>query len=131
MASIGLIALVVDDYDRGIRHFVDDLGFELVCDLDQGRKRWVVVAPPGTAEDPGATHILLAQASDDDQVSRVGNQTGGRVFLFLHTDDFDRDHARMSSRGVHFLEAPRHEPYGTVAVFVDAFGNKWDLLEPA
>lgn len=128
---IGLISLVVDDYDRGIRHFVDDLGFELVSDLDQGSKRWVVVAPPGTSDDPRSTHVLLARASDDDQASRIGNQTGGRVFLFLHTDDFERDHSRMSGRGVEFLESPRHEPYGTVAVFVDAFGNKWDLLEPA
>ncbi|BAN01818.1 VOC family protein [Ilumatobacter coccineus] len=131
MASLGLISLVVDDYDRGIRHFVDDLGFELVCDLDQGDKRWVVVAPAGTADDPNATHLLLAQASDDDQRARIGDQTGGRVFLFLHTDDFERDHQRMLGRGVQFLEAPRHEEYGTVAVFVDAFGNKWDLLEPA
>lgn len=131
MPSLGLISLVVDDYDRGIRHFVDDLDFELVCDLDQGTKRWVVVAPPGTAGDPNATHLLLAQASDDDQRSRIGNQTGGRVFLFLHTDDFERDHERMLGRGVQFLEAPRQEAYGKVAVFVDAFGNKWDLLQPS
>jgi catechol 2,3-dioxygenase-like lactoylglutathione lyase family enzyme len=127
---LGLVTIVVDDYDRAIAHYVDDLGCTLVEDLDQGRTRWVVVAPPGTAGDPRATHLLLAVATDDAERSRVGNQTGGRVFLFLHTDDFARDHARMAAAGVSFLEEPRHEPYGTVAVFEDAFGNKWDLLQP-
>jgi predicted enzyme related to lactoylglutathione lyase len=129
MASLGLVAVVVDDYDRAIDHYTNDLGFVLVEDVDQGHKRWVVVAPPGTEKTPGAAHVLLAQASDDAQRSRIGNQTGGRVFLFLSTDDFARDHARMVAAGVKFLEAPRHEPYGTVAVFQDAFGNKWDLLQ--
>ena len=131
MASLGLVAVVVDDYDRAIGHYVNDLGFTLIEDMPQGNKRWVVVAPSGTEHNPNATHVLLAQASDEEQLSRVGNQTGGRVFLFLHTDDFERDRRRMTAAGVEFLEAPRHEPYGTVAVFRDAFGNKWDLLEPA
>ncbi len=129
MASLGLVTVVVDDYDRAIDHYTNDLGFVLVDDIDQGHKRWVVVAPPGTQTAPGATHILLAEASDDEQQSRIGNQTGGRVFMFLYTDDFEGDHARMSAAGVEFLEAPRHEVYGTVAVFRDAFGNSWDLLQ--
>ncbi|NND75033.1 MAG: VOC family protein [Ilumatobacter sp.] len=131
MPSLGLVAVVVDDYDRAIAHYVGDLGFTLVEDLPQDGKRWVVVAPPGTEDDPRATHLLLARASNDDERARIGNQTGGRVFLFLHTDDFARDHARMTAAGIHFLEAPRHEPYGVVAVFEDAFGNRWDLLQPA
>ncbi len=131
MPSLGLVAVVVDDYDRAIAHYVDDLGFALIEDLPQEGKRWVVVAPPGTEHDARATHVLLARASNDDERSRIGNQTGGRVFLFLHTDDFARDHARMAAAGVTFLEAPRHEPYGIVAVFEDAFGNRWDLLQPA
>jgi catechol 2,3-dioxygenase-like lactoylglutathione lyase family enzyme len=129
MASLGLVAVVVDDYDRAIEHYTNDLGFVLVDDIDQGHKRWVVVAPPGSERTPAATHVLLAQASDDEQRSRIGNQTGGRVFLFLSTDNFARDHARMVAAGVTFLEEPRHEPYGTVAVFRDAFGNRWDLLQ--
>jgi catechol 2,3-dioxygenase-like lactoylglutathione lyase family enzyme len=131
MSSLGLVAVLVDDYDRGIAHYVDDLGFTLIEDFPQGDKRWVVVAPAGTENSPLATHVLLAEATDDEQRSRIGNQTGGRVFLFLHTDDFDRDHRRMTAAGVEFLETPRHEPYGIVAVFRDAFGNKWDLLQPA
>lgn len=130
MAHLGLVTVVVDDYDNGIDHYVNDLGFILVVDEDQGDKRWVVVAPAGAENIAGATHVLLARANDDEERTRVGNQTGGRVFLFLHTDDFSRDHARMTAAGVEFLEEPRHELYGTVAVFRDRFGNSWDLLEP-
>lgn len=122
---LSLIALVVPDYDEALAFYVDKMGFKLIDDLDQGDgKRWVVVAPPG-----GQTRLLLARAVDDEQRSRIGNQTGGRVFLFLHTDDFDADHARMQAAGVTFEDPPRSEPYGKVAVFRDPFGNRWDLLE--
>ena len=125
---IGALTLVVPDYDQAIAFYTQSLGFALVEDSDLGDgKRWVLVAPPGSTE----TRLLLAKAVSPDQRAAVGNQTGGRVFLFLHTDDFVRDHANYTSRGVTFLESPRHEPYGTVAVFVDPFGNKWDLLQPA
>ena len=124
--SLGLVALVVRDYDEAIAWFTHKLGFTLEQDIDQGTKRWVVVAPKGG---PGA-RLLLARADNPEQQSRIGNQTGGRVFLFLETDNFDRDHAAMASKGVRFLEAARHEPYGTVAVFEDLCGNKWDLIEP-
>lgn len=122
---IALFTLVVDDYDAAIAFYVDALGFELREDSPRGDgKRWVVVAPPGAE-----TGILLAQAASDAQRARIGDQTGGRVGFFLHTDDFRRDHAAMIAAGVRFLEAPRTEAYGTVAVFVDPYGNKWDLLE--
>jgi catechol 2,3-dioxygenase-like lactoylglutathione lyase family enzyme len=122
---LGALALLVDDYDEAIAWYTRALGFELIEDIDQGRKRWVLLAPPGSTE----TRLLLARASDDAQASRVGNQTGGRVFLLLHTDDFQRDWQRMREQGVHFREEPRHEAYGTVAVFEDLYGNAWDLLE--
>lgn len=126
MPHIGLFALVVRDYDEAIAFYTDKLGFELIEDTDMGGgKRWVIVAPKGATE----TRVLLAQASNDDQSHAIGNQTGGRVGFFLNTDDFARDHARMKSAGVTFLEEPRYEPYGTVAVFEDLYGNKWDLLE--
>ena len=122
---IACFALVVDDYDRAIAHYVDDLGFELREDSPRGGgKRWVLVAPRGAE-----TAILLAQASNDAQRARIGDQTGGRVGFFLYTDDFRRDHAAMLARGVRFVEAPRHEDYGIVAVFEDLYGNRWDLLE--
>jgi catechol 2,3-dioxygenase-like lactoylglutathione lyase family enzyme len=122
---IALIALVVPDYDAALEFYVGRMGFDLVEDSDQGDgKRWVVVSPPG-----GETRLLLARAVDERQESRIGDQTGGRVFLFLHTDDFDRDHARMTEARVTFEEAPRDEPYGKVAVFRDPFGNRWDLLQ--
>ncbi len=127
--SVALFSIVVDDYDRAIRHYCDDLGFELVADVDQGRKRFVIVRPVGAPA--GATGIVLAEATDDDQRSRIGSQTGGRVGFFLHTNDFARDHAAMTAAGVRFHEEPRHEIYGVVAVFEDAYGNRWDLLEPA
>ena len=120
------VALVVRDYDEAIDFYTRALGFHLVEDtaLDAG-KRWVVVAP--SARD-GAT-LLLAKASNESQMSRVGNQTGGRVFLFLHTDDFWRDHRAMTAQGVQFVEKPRQEKYGTVVVFEDLYGNRWDLIE--
>lgn len=122
---LSLIALLVRDYDEAIGFYVGQLGFRLTADQDQGGgKRWVVVTPPG-----GDAGLLLARASGDGQSQRVGDQTGGRVFLFLETDDFARDHARMTAAGVRFLEAPRHEPYGSVAVFEDLYGNRWDLIE--
>lgn len=124
---IALTTLVVDDYDTAVGWYTGKLGFRLIADTDLGGgKRWVVVGP---GEDDAAA-LLLAVASDDTQRSRIGNQTGGRVGHFLHTDDFARDHAAMCERGVEFLEAPRREPYGTVAVFRDLYGNTWDLLEP-
>jgi catechol 2,3-dioxygenase-like lactoylglutathione lyase family enzyme len=124
---LAAITLVVRDYDEAIEWFTRCLGFELVEDRDEGRKRWVTIAPAHGA----STLLLLAKASSPEQFTRVGDQTGGRVFLFLHTDDFARDHARMHAHGVKFLEAPRHESYGTVAVFEDLYGNRWDLLQPA
>lgn len=124
--SIASVTLVVADYDEAIGFYRDALGFDLLEDTDLGGgKRWVRVAPRGAQ-----TALLLARADGDAQRASVGNQTGGRVGFFLHTDDFARDHAAMLARGVRFLEAPRHEPYGTVAVFEDLYGNRWDLLEP-
>ena len=126
-STLSLITVVIDTYDRAIAHYTGALGFELREDTDLGGgKRWVRVAPPGSTE----TCLLLAQASDDAQRARIGDQTGGRVGFFLQTDDFARDHARMLAAGVEFLEAPRHESYATVAVFRDAYGNRWDLLQP-
>ncbi|WP_419695002.1 VOC family protein [Mesorhizobium muleiense] len=124
---VATVALVVANYDEAISWYVDRLGFLLTEDVDLGGgKRWVTVAP---ANGQGA-RLLLAEASDDLQASRIGNQTGGRVFLFLETDDFVRDHAAMLAKGVEFREAPRREAYGTVAVFADLHGNLWDLIEP-
>ena len=122
---LGLVAVVVRDYGEAIAWFTQILGFELLEDTPRSpTKRWVVVAPPGARE----TGILLARAASDAQLDAVGNQTGGRVFLFLETDDFDRDFARMTQRGVRFTEAPRDEEYGRVAVFEDLYGNRWDLI---
>ncbi len=123
---LALTTLVVADYDEAIAWYTGKLGFMLLDDIDQGHKRWVVVGPG----DGGAAALLLARASNDEQRARIGNQTGGRVGFFLETDDFRRDHAAMSARGVEFLEAPREEAYATVAVFRDLYGNTWDLLEP-
>ncbi|MDQ1392991.1 MAG: hypothetical protein QOF30_1968 [Acidimicrobiaceae bacterium] len=126
MPSIGLVCLVIRDYDEAIGFYVHSLGFDLVEDsvLDGGT-RWVVVAPAGA----GGAALLLARAATTEQLARVGDQTGGRVSLFLHTDDFDRDFERFVAAGVTFLEEPRHEAYGTVAVFEDLYGNRWDLIE--
>ncbi|MCS0635479.1 VOC family protein [Streptomyces sp. LP05-1] len=129
MAHLALVTLVVRDYDEAIAFYRDALGFELVEDTDRGDgSRWVVVRPRGTA--PG-TGLLLARAATDAQRAAVGTQAGGRVGFFLHTGDFAAEHARMAGAGVRFLEEPRHEPYGTVAVFEDLYGNRWDLLQPA
>lgn len=125
---ISLTTLVVDDYDDAIRFYVDKLGFEVRQDTRlSATKRWVVVAP--RAAEAGSSGLLLAQAADDRQRHAVGNQTGGRVALFLQTDDFARDHALFMRRGVHFVEQPREETYGMVAVFEDLYGNRWDLIE--
>ena len=121
------IALVVGDYDEAIAWYTQVLGFTLVQDTDLGDgKRWVRVSPPGAA---AGTALLLAQAVTEAQRTRVGDQVGGRVGFFLHTDDFASDYAAMTQRGVRFAEEPRHESYGTVAVFVDLYGNRWDLVE--
>jgi catechol 2,3-dioxygenase-like lactoylglutathione lyase family enzyme len=124
--KIGSMALVVRDYDEAIAFYTQKLRFDLLEDTDLGDgKRWVRVAPPGSTE----TSLLLAQAASPEQENAIGNQTGGRVFLFLHTDDFWRDYNEMQANGVRFLEQPRVESYGTVVVFEDLCGNKWDLLE--
>lgn len=128
--TLGYVALVVRDYDEAIAFFTKSLGFELVedsvaKDRNGEEKRWVLVRPPGSH----GTDLLLARASTPEEASRIGNQTGGRVFLFLHTDDFWRDHRALTARGVKFVREPREEAYGTVAVLEDLYGNKWDLLE--
>ena len=127
---IELVTIIVDDYDRAIEFFVDALGFELIEDTpastNDGRpKRWVVVRPPNAE-----TGILLARADGERQASAVGNQVAGRVGFFLRVDDFDATHARMIAHGVTFVTAPRDEPYGRIAVFLDIAGNRWDLLGP-
>jgi len=122
--SIGHIAVVVRDYDEAIAYYTRALGFLLLSDEPQEGKRWVLVGPRS-----GGTSLLLAQASTKEQEVAIGNQTGGRVFLFLYVSDFDAEYARMRQEGVTFLEPPRDEPYGKVAVFKDLYGNKWDLLE--
>ena len=122
--SIVHVALVVRDYDEAIAFFTEKLSFTLIEDTYQPEqdKRWVVVAPPGS----GGTSVLLARASNQEQEKFIGNQTGGRVFLFLNSDDFWRDYHEMVSRGIHFVREPKVEPYGTVAVFEDLYGNLWD-----
>lgn len=128
---LSLTALLVDDYDTAIVWFVDRLGFILCEDTDLGDgKRWVVVAPD-RAPDHATAGLLLARAVGTRQVAAIGEQSGGRVFLFLETDDFARDHRLYAERGVRFVEPPRHEPYGIVAVFQDHWGNRWDLIQPA
>ena len=123
--KVTTVTLVVDDYDRAIGFYRDVLGLEFVADTALGAgKRWVVVAGAGGAR------LLLAKADGNAQVAAIGHQTGGRVGFFLETDDFEGDHARLVEAGVTFLEAPRHEVYGSVAVFEDLYGNKWDLIEP-
>ncbi|UWX03959.1 VOC family protein [Pseudoxanthomonas sp. NC8] len=126
--SLGPVSLVVRDYDEAIAFFVGTLGFGLIEDtfIAEQAKRWVVVSPPGAAE----SQLLLARASTPEQEACIGAQTGGRVFLFLYTDDFWRDYATYRARGVEFVREPKEEPYGTVAVFRDLYGNLWDLLQP-
>ena len=127
MQRIAQLALTVLDYDDAIRFYVDKLGFTLVEDTDMGSaKRWVRVRPPGAPE--GGAELLLARAVGDAQRASVGNQTGGRVFLFLETDDFQRDYEAYTSKGVRFVRGPSKEAYGTVAVFEDLYGNRWDLI---
>ena len=127
--SIVHVALVVRDYDEAIEFYTKKLNFTLVEDTYQPEqnKRWVVVAPPGSA----SSRLLLARAVDAEQEARIGNQTGGRVFLFLETDDFWRDYTEMRSAGIRFVREPTSFPYGTVAVFEDLYGNLWDLIQPA
>jgi catechol 2,3-dioxygenase-like lactoylglutathione lyase family enzyme len=124
--TIAHVAIVVRDYDESIAYYTGALGFDLVEDTPLGGgKRWVLVRPRGS----DGTCLLLARAASPEQESRIGNQTGGRVFLFLHTDDFWRDYNALKTRGVQFIQEPREEAYGTVVVFVDHSGNKWDLVE--
>jgi catechol 2,3-dioxygenase-like lactoylglutathione lyase family enzyme len=126
--TIARVALLVRDYDEAIAFYTGCLRFDLIEDTDLGGgKRWVVVAPPGGA----GTALLLARAATSKQAVRIGDQAGGRVFLFLHTNDFWRDYREMGSRGVRFTEEPRREAYGTVAVFEDLYGNRWDLVQLA
>jgi catechol 2,3-dioxygenase-like lactoylglutathione lyase family enzyme len=127
--SLAHIALVVDDYDDAIRWYCEKLDFRLVADEYQAEqdKRWVLIAPPGSGD--AATTLLLARATNAKQRQFIGNQAGGRVFLFLKTDDFARDYAKMQARDVHFIREPKKEPYGQVAVFEDIYGNAWDLIQ--
>jgi catechol 2,3-dioxygenase-like lactoylglutathione lyase family enzyme len=126
--ALGLVSLVVRDYDEALDFYIRVLGFELVEDtpVPQQQKRWVVVRPSGS----GGACLLLARASSPEQLERVGCQTGGRVFLFLYTDDVLRDHASFQAKGVKFVRPPEQQPHGTVAVFADLYGNLWDLIEP-
>ena len=126
--ALGLVSLVVREYDEAVAFYVGTLGFTLIEDtlVPEQNKRWVVVAPPGSTE----SHLLLARAASPEQAARVGSQTGGRVFLFLYTDNFARDYQAYTARGVRFVREPKEEPYGTVAVFEDLYGNLWDLLQP-
>ncbi len=125
MQRIAALALLVPEYEAGLAFYIGVLGFRLVEDIDQGHKRWVVVEPAG-----GGCRLVLARAEGATQRAAIGNQTGGRVFLFLQTDDFTRDHTAMQAKGVQFEEPPRAEPYGMVAVWRDPFGNRWDLIGP-
>ncbi len=127
MPSVALVTIVVRDYDEAIAFYRDKIGFCLAEDTPLSEKRWVVLESP---EGTGA-RILLARASGEAQAARVGDQTGGRVFMFLHTDDFDRDFAAYTARGVNFVRPPRREAYGTVGVFTDLYGNLWDLVGPS
>ncbi|MCU0398465.1 MAG: VOC family protein [Cyclobacteriaceae bacterium] len=126
--SLATIALLVKDYDEAIQYYTEKLHFELIEDtvLNES-KRWVVVAPPGSS----GCRLLLAKAVNDEQRSRIGNQTGGRVFLFLHTDNIQRDLDNLKTHSITIVRGPTHEPYGRVAVFADLYGNLWDLIEPA
>ena len=129
MPSIAMLSLVVRDYDEALAFYVGGLGFDLVEDrlVPEQNKRWVVVAPRGGS----GAKLLLARAVGELQESRIGDQTGGRVFLFLHTDDFERDFQRFEAAGATLVRPPSDEPYGRVAVFADIYGNLWDLIEPA
>src|SRR5215510_1065863 len=125
--TLGLVSLIVRDYDEALEFFLGKLGFRLIEDnyVREQSKRWVVVSPPGASE----SRLLLSKAASSAQESCIGGQTGGRVFLFLYTDDFWRDYERYKAKGVEFVRPPKEEPYGTVAVFKDLYGNMWDLLQ--
>lgn len=126
MLSLVAVSVVVPDYDEAIAYYAGVLGFELTADEPrENGKRWVTVRPTGSA-----CELLLARAANARQTAAIGNQTGGRVFLFLHTDDWARDHAAWTAKGVKFVEGPRYEAYGTVGVFEDRYGNRWDLIQP-
>lgn len=125
-SRLGAVSLIVPDYDAAIRFFTEGAGFTLTADIDQGRKRWVTVAPPD-----GGCRLVLARADTAEQTAAIGAQGAGRVWLFLETDDFAATAAALTAAGAIFEEAPRHEPYGTVAVWRDPFGNRWDLIQPA
>jgi catechol 2,3-dioxygenase-like lactoylglutathione lyase family enzyme len=128
LQKIAHIALLVDDYDKAIEFYTNKLHFTLIEDtILSSTKRWVLIAPKG----PATCQLLLAKADNEDQVSRIGNQTGGRVFLFLHTDNFQRDFQNLLDHKINIVREPVREPYGTVAVFADLYGNLWDLIEPA
>lgn len=131
--SLAHVALVVRDYDEAIDFYVGKLGFVLIQDVYQPEqdKRWVLVTPPGSEGQPHAASILLARASTPEQGQFVGNQAGGRVFLFLRTDDFDRDYGAMLAKGINFVRPPKDAEYGKVAVFLDLYGNRWDLVQLA
>ena len=123
--SLGMITIVIDEYDSAISHYVNDLGFALIEDTELSpEKRWVVIAPSSTG-----AQILLAKASNEQQQAAIGNSTGGRVGFFLYTDDFSETYERYLSRGIEFTESPRNESFGQVVVFKDKYGNKWDLIE--
>jgi catechol 2,3-dioxygenase-like lactoylglutathione lyase family enzyme len=121
---VAALSIIVPDYAAGLAFYVDVMGFRLTADIDQGHKRWITVQAPG-----GGPEIVLARAESPAQRAMIGRQGGGRVWLFLETTDFARDHAKMRAAGVVFEEAPRHESYGTVAVWRDPFGNRWDLIQ--
>lgn len=123
--KLAAVSILVDDYDTAIRFYCEVLGFELIDDIDMGKKRWVVVAPTADAE----THVVLARASSPKQKANIGQQAGERVWLFLQVEDFDTEYQRMLQAGVTFEEAPREEAYGKVVVFSDCYGNKWDLIQ--
>ncbi|MGB0438640.1 MAG: VOC family protein [Paracoccaceae bacterium] len=131
MAHLAFVSVLVPDYDAGLAFFVGQMGFGLIEDTDLGGgKRWIRLSPPtGRDAQTAQTQILLARAATPEQCSAIGQQGGGRVWLFLATDDFEADHSRYLAAGVAFEEPPRHEPYGTVAVFRDPFGNRWDLIQ--
>lgn len=122
---LAAVSLIVPDYEPALEFYVDRLGFTLIEDVDQGRKRWITLAPPG-----GGCRLVIARADGPEQRAAIGRQGAGRVWLFLQTDDFARDQAALLAAGAVFEEAPRSEPYGTVAVWRDPFGNRWDLIAP-
>ena len=123
---LSALSLIVPDYEVGLAFYRDVMGFQVTEDIDQGHKRWIKLTPQG-----GGPSFILARADNDTQRQAIGAQGGGRVWLFLESFDFEHDHQRLKSAGVHFEEAPRHETYGTVAVFQDPFGNRWDLIQHA